>query len=615
MARTDTPSSGKMKLTSMFQQCISLCVDVRFIQMIPDLPKLVAKTFLAALLSSVASILLLSFTSTFIARLIDGQPIKDLLPFLVCMVVMLLLRIGAEVFRERSACTTAGVMKHSIRSKMYHQILMLGPSFTDKNDSGSIAATFVDGTEQLEQYVAYYIPYIFLCLIIPLGLFIGFAIVVDLVTALILLAFVPLIPLVIMLSNRHKRMKRSDVWSEYRQLSAFYSESLQGLTTFKLFNQHLSRGKEIRIRSEKLSVTWIRRLRFGLLVHFIADTIPYLGYGAAMLYVCIGLSAGFMTTTQVLLVLLLAPVFYEHVIHLGQYYHNSVNAKSTINSVLSIVEAVPEITDSPGSTDGEASKPIHLPSSKTISFCDVSFAYEPNRPVLKNCSFTIREGEMVAFVGASGVGKSTVIDLLFRFYTPDSGKITLGGISIDTLPLAFLRKQFSLVSQDVYLFYDTVRNNLIFGKPDATCDEIDNSVSLSCLHTFVSVLPSGLDTMIGERGVRLSGGERQRISIGRAVLAPAPVFILDEPTASVDTESERFIKHSLKAILAGKTVLIISHRLSTIRDADRILVMDDGCIVESGTHEELLRLNGKYAHFVLSQLHNQTPSFSSGGVI
>jgi ABC-type multidrug transport system fused ATPase/permease subunit len=352
-------------------------------------------------------------------------------------------------------------------------------------------------------------------------------------------------------------------------------------------------------------------------VSFIADTIPYLGYGAAMLYVCTGLSAGWMTTTQVMLVLLLAPLFYEHVIHLGQYYHNSVNAKSTIDSILSIIEAVPEITDFTGSTEGEASKQIQLPSLRTISFCDVSFAYEANRPVLKNCSFTIREGEIVAFVGASGVGKSTIIDLLFRFYTPDSGKITLGDISIDTLPLSFVRKQFSLVSQDVYLFYDTVKNNLTFGRPDATSDEIDNAVSHSCLNSLIYVLPSGLDTMIGERGVRLSGGERQRISIGRAVLTPAPVLILDEPTANVDTKSERFIKHSLKKILAEKTVLIISHRLSTIRDADRILVMDDGCIAESGTHEELMRLNGKYAYFVLSQdMHKQVSShFSSGGAI
>lgn len=258
---------------------------------------------------------------------------------------------------------------------------------------------------------------------------------------------------------------------------------------------------------------------------------------------------------------------------------------------LDVMETEPEILDSPDATA--------LSSVQgSVSYEDVSFHYsDDNTPVLSHVSFQIPAGKSIALVGPSGSGKTTICSLLPRFYDVTGGRITIDGKDVRTLTLQSLRSQIGLVQQDVYLFCGTIRENIAYGKPDASMEEIIDAAKKANIHTFISELPDGYDTFVGERGTRLSGGQKQRISIARIFLKNPPILILDEATSALDNESERWIQQSLEELSKNRTTITIAHRLSTIRNADEILVVSDNQISERGTHKDLLNLGGIYAHY------------------
>ena len=237
------------------------------------------------------------------------------------------------------------------------------------------------------------------------------------------------------------------------------------------------------------------------------------------------------------------------------------------------------------------------PTSFDISFDHVSFAYEDGNQILKDVSFTIPQGSMTAIVGPSGSGKTTITRLIARFWDVQKGSVTVGGHDVKEFTCDSLLKNMSMVFQNVYLFHDTIENNIKFGSPDATHEQVVEAAKKACCHDFISALPDGYDTVIGEGGSTLSGGEKQRVSIARAMLKDAPIILLDEATASVDPENEVHLQQAISALVKDKTLVVIAHRLSTIRNADQILVVDDGKIVQRGTHEELVKQKGIYQNF------------------
>jgi ATP-binding cassette subfamily B protein len=321
-----------------------------------------------------------------------------------------------------------------------------------------------------------------------------------------------------------------------------------------------------------------------------------IGVGSAVVYWYGGLqtimgsiSLGQLVTFTMYLGMLVWPIMSIGFV-LSRYAEAMVSARR----IFEILDTEPEVKEKPDA--------IELKNVRgEVCFKNVVFGYDKDKPILKGMSFTVKPGEKVALVGATGSGKSTVIKLIPRFYDPQEGCILIDGVDIRDVKISSLRRNIGIVHQDVFLFPTTIRENIAYGKPNATQDEIERAAKAARIHDFITSLPKGYDTVIGERGVTLSGGQRQRLAIARALLVNPSILILDDSTSSVDVETEKEIYESLKELVKNKTVFIVTQRLSTLKLSERIIVIEDGKVVEDGTHEELMSKGGVYAKLYVSQ--------------
>lgn len=524
-------------------------------------------------------------------------------------------RAGLVWGSEAAAHRLADGVKRHLRDRLAAHLLALGPAYAHGERSGELANTVVEGVEALDAYLRQYLPQVALAALVPLAVLI-LVFPRDWVSGLVLLLTAPLIPLFMILIGSAAEALTRRQWTSLSRMSAHFLDVLQGLSTLK----HLGRSREqieaIARVSDRFRQATMGVLRVAFLSALVLEMVATLSTAVVAVQVGLRLLYGYLSFEQAFFVLILAPEFYLPLRLLGSRFHASVEAASAAERIWEILDSGPpaEAGAGPSAESNEPAWPTgHGPDGRApdqtgfaLVFDDVHYAYEGGqRPALHGISFRIDPGETVALVGGSGAGKTTVAYLLLRFLTPDLGNIALAqseGISgrrpLADLPPDAWRQRVAWVPQEPTLFYGTVAQNLRMARPWATMDEVVWAAKQAHAHAFVQDLPRGYDTHVGERGARLSGGQVQRLALARAFLKDAPLLILDEATANLDPEIEALVQEALGRLLRGKTALLIAHRLATVYRADRILVLDEGRIVEEGKHAQLLRRDGVYRRLV-----------------
>ncbi|HEY7495496.1 MAG TPA: ABC transporter ATP-binding protein [Candidatus Tectomicrobia bacterium] len=532
-----------------------------------------------------------------LALVFQGQPFARLLWPLLGVLGCIGLRAVLEYAKEAIGNRTAGEIKVRVRQQFYQHVLTLGPGHFDQERTGDVVLAMVEGVEQLETFLGQYFPQLAVATLMPLLVFVCMAW-FDLRTALVFVAFALFTLLVPFFFTKWTASSSLQRREAYSALGADFLDAVQGLATLKAFGQSTAHGTKLAERSHHVYRSTMGVLAVNIITSGMITLGIAAGAGVALGWGAIRVSHGELALPTLLVVLMLGVEIFRPLRELARLYHRGMIAMSAAKGIFALLDTEPMVQDTPQSLSFFMQQPTLTPE---IRFEGVSFGY-PKRPqVLQDVSLTLEPDQCLGLVGPSGAGKSTLIWLLLRFFDPQHGRILLGGQDIRTLPLAVLRSHIAVVMQDTYLIHGSVAENLRFGKPGASMAEIETAARAANAHDFIQALPQGYETVVGERGLRLSGGQRQRLAIARALLKDAPILLLDEALSSVDTENEALIQEALERLMAGRTTLIIAHRLSSVIDADRIVVIQDGAIVERGTHQELVQAGGTYARLMADQ--------------
>ncbi|KAA6185089.1 thiol reductant ABC exporter subunit CydD [Thiohalocapsa marina] len=541
-----------------------------------------------------------------LAHIIDavvfaGAGLADVSAWLRPLLALFLLRALLAWASEQSAFRAAAGVKRTLRDRVYRHIQAAGPAWMAGQRSGALAEDLTRGIEGLQDYYARYLPAMTLTALIPLAMLLA-VLPLDWLSALIMLITAPLVPLSMILIGTRVGRANQRQWKTLARMGAHFLDVIQGLTTLKLFNASRREAAVIARVSDDYRRSTMQVLRLAFLSSAVLELFATVGIALVAIFIGFRLYQldlplpALLSPPQIsffggFFILLLVPEFYLPLRNMGSHYHARMEAVAAAERLVHILDTpLPEAPPEPRRLDAD--------SPLLIRFDDVHFGYEQGRPALAGASFEIRPGERVALVGPSGAGKTTVASLLLGFVRPDQGHIAIDGIDLNTLDIDDWRRRLAWLPQNPRLFQGTLLDNIRLGAPDADLTAVREAARRAHAAEFIERLPQGYDTPVGERGAGLSGGQIQRVALARAFLRDARLVILDEATANLDPASEALVQQAVDSLAAGRSLLIIAHRLATVRDADRILVIDAGRIVQQGDHASLVNQPGPYQRMV-----------------
>lgn len=516
--------------------------------------------------------------------------LQVLLPIGVAMLIMYIVQALCKYYVSYQGHMMGANMERDMRQQLFDHYEKLSFSYYDQNNSGQMMSKLVSDLFDISEMAHHGPENLFISLIKIIGSFV-FLFVINRWLAIPLLVLVFFMILFSYSQNRRMQATFMDNRQKIGDINSSLQDTLAGIRVVQSFaNEEIERDK---FRHSNENFLHSKDANYRCMGSFMSGNLFFQGLMYLVTLVFGGwlMAKGQMETADLAMYALYIGIFISPIQILVELTEMMQKGLSGFRRFLAVVETEPDIVDA------EDAKPLENVKG-TVEYKDVSFHYsDDDTLVLSDVSFRIDAGKSIALVGPSGSGKTTICSLLPRFYDVTGGSIRIDGKDIRSLSLESLRNNIGLVQQDVYLFCGSIKDNISYGKPGASIEEIIDAAKKANIHDFIMSLPDGYDSYVGERGTRLSGGQKQRISIARVFLKNPPILILDEATSALDNESERWIQHSLEELAKNRTTITIAHRLSTIRNADEILVVADTGIAERGTHEELLAANGIYAHY------------------
>lgn len=558
----------------------------RFISYYKPHKLMFALDMLASLMISLTAMLYPIMTRTMLNDLIPNKNYRMIVIMGIALLCIYVIRLLLQFFVQYWGHIIGVKMQAQMRSDMFKKLQTLPYSFYDNNETGAIMSRMTNDLMDISELAHHGPENIFISSIMVIASFV-YLWTIDWILTLIVFACVPILILVSIVLRKNMREAFMESRKSIGVINAALESSISGIRVTKAFTNTETETKKFE-NGNSLFVNARRKAynamaKFHSSTSFITDIFNVIVLIAGGLFLYSGrINFGDYSTFIVSINLFISPIMI--LIGFVEQYQNGVTG---FMRFIEIMDEQPE-TDKP---DAGELKNI----SGNISFKDVSFSYVDSKEIIHNLSMDIKKGQKIAMVGPSGGGKTTLCHLIPRFYEYGSGSITIDGIDIKDITLESLRSNIGIVQQDVFLFDGTIGENIMYGRPDATYEEMVEAAKRANIDEYVNTLPDRYDTRIGERGVKLSGGQKQRLSIARVFLKNPAILILDEATSALDNTTEILIQSALDELCKGRTTLVVAHRLSTVKNADRILVVSDGNITEEGTHNELIELNGTYA--------------------